>query len=91
MAGTIIDGDPAATILEAQRLGYNGTTLSNFLLTTEPQIIGNFEVAGSIASFASLESITGWSGMANGTVYVKTVPDTGAGTITAEYTAAAPT
>lgn len=91
MAGTIIAASPLITRLEGQSLGYTGVTLSNFDNTDEPQIIGNFEIAGSIGSFASLESITGWSGLSNGTVYIKIVPDTGAGTCAAAFTDTAPT
>jgi hypothetical protein len=91
MAGTIIAASPLITRLEGQSLGYVGATLSNFDTDAEPQIIGNFEIAGSIGSFASLESITGWAALANGTAYIKIVPDTTAGTCTAEFTATAPT
>lgn len=89
--GTIINPTPAATMLEEQRLGYVGCSLTNFDSTAEPQIVGNFEVAGSLGSFASAESITGWSGLSNGDVYIKVVPDTGAGTVAAEFTSTAPT
>lgn len=91
MAGTIVPASPLITRLEKQSLGYAQCSLSNFNNTSEPQIAGDFEIAGSIGVFASYDSITGWGTLGNGTVYIKVVPDTGAGTVAAQFTDVAPT
>ena len=91
MSGVIINPTPAITVLEKQRHSKDDVFLTEFNTNNEPQIQGVFEIAGSLAEFATAESIAGWSGLSNGTVYIKVVPNISGGTITAEFTDVAPT
>ena len=83
--GTIIVADPLITRLEAQSRGYFAVSLTNMDNSSEPEIFGAFEIAGSIANFAPAESITGWAALSNGPVWVVGVPST-ATTVVAEFT-----
>lgn len=89
MAGAIIQPDPAVVVLEAQRLGFMGISLSEWDTNVIPQIQGKVEVGGSLVSFATLETITG--SPSDGVVYIMIVPNVGAGTAVAEWTTVAPT
>jgi hypothetical protein len=90
MAGSLVGNIPAITPIEKGRHGYIALSISNYDNNNEPQGQGNVEVAGGLYEFGTLESITGWSGIANSTdnIYIKTVP---AGTsITLAFTTTAP-
>jgi hypothetical protein len=89
--GTIVNPTPTITALEAQRHAYNALSMSEYDTGLEPQLYGVIEVAGAIYEMDDPESITGWSGISDDTeVYIKLVPNIGAGTIAAEFTTTAP-
>jgi hypothetical protein len=82
----------SANQIDKQRLGYQAISLTNFALTTEPQIAAGskIEIGGALFEFTALESGTGWAGIANSSqVYFK-LTVSGA-TVTWSYTVTAPT
>ena len=87
--GELIQPSPAILVLEEQRLGYFGLSLSNFSTAGIPEIVGNVEVAGALYTFPSLEAITNWAAMRAGAVWVKLTPQLDA-TIDAVWTDVAP-
>jgi hypothetical protein len=80
------------TQLEKQRVGLFALTITNLTNDDEPAIASGsvVEISGTLYSFTSNEAITGWSGMSNGSVWIKLVPD-GTNPCTAEFTDTAPT
>ena len=82
----------ALTQIEKQRLGYQAISLTNFALTTEPQIAAGskVEIGEALFEFTAPESITGWAGIGvSQNVYIKL---TVAGVaVTASFTITAPT
>ena len=86
-------GDPNLTSLmltvDAQRLGYHGVSLTNFDNTSKPAIAegSKIEINGALYKFDAEEAIGG--APADGIIYIKLTPS--ADTVTAEFTAAAPT
>jgi hypothetical protein len=87
--GDLVQPTPAVTVLEKQRLGYFGLSVSNFSTSDIPQIIGNVEVAGALYTFDTLEDVLGWAGMGAGPVWIKLTPQLD-DTIDAEWTDVAP-
>lgn len=89
MAGAQIE--VVANQIEAQRLGYQGISLTHYDDTSEPQIAegSKVEIGGALFGFSANESITGWGSIANDSdVYIKlTVSGT---SVTASFTTSAP-
>lgn len=80
------------TQLEKQRIKKLDVSLTNFANTSAPQIAAGsvVEVNGSLYSFTSDESISGWTSIANNTdCYIKLTA--GASSVTASYTTTPPT
>lgn len=88
--GQLVPPTVGITILEEQRLGYFGLSLTNFTTLGVPQIVGNVEVAGSLYTFSTPEDILGLTATPAGDMYVKLIPQV-AGTISAVWTEIAPT
>jgi hypothetical protein len=87
--GSLVPSTVGITLLEEQRLGYFGLSLTNLDSYGLPQILGNVEVAGALYTFSTLEDITGLSGVSAGVVYVKLEPQLD-DTIDAVWTSTAP-
>lgn len=81
------------TQLEKQRLGYIAITFSNMDATTEPKIQAGSvcEVAGTLYSFTTEESNTGWAGIGNSTqAYLYLDPAADGTSVSAVWTDTAP-
>ena len=54
-----------ANQIDKQRIGYQAISLTNFALTTEPQIAAGskIEIGGALFEATGAESGTGWAGI----------------------------
>jgi hypothetical protein len=81
----------AAAQVDAQRLGYQAISLTEFATTAECKISAGskIEIGGALYQFTADESITGWGGIgASNNVYILLTP-TGA-SVAASFTITAP-